>query len=131
MNDIHRQIGEVVATQQAFRETLQEIKSAIEAGAAERRAYEAEIRHGHDVLSQRVMSMEHTTVEQHRWCSDRFKTVTRDIAAMQEPVAQFVTMRDRVSRLTLVLLSIAGVVWALAEPIYQLVIARALGTHKS
>src|SRR4051794_5661730 len=98
MNDIHRQIGEMIVTQQAFRETLQEVKAAIESGSIDRRSYEAELRRGHDLLSQRIVALEKASDEQHRRCADRFGTVTHDIAAMKEPVAQFITMRNRASR---------------------------------
>jgi len=132
MNDIHRQIGEMIARQQAFRETLHEIKAAIESTSADRRAFEAELRRGHELLAQRIIALENAAGEQHRCCAERFRTMTHDIAAMKEPVAQFVMMRNRASRVALVMMSVAGVVWALAEPIYQLVIARLLGGgHKS
>jgi hypothetical protein len=131
MNDIHRQIGEMIATQQAFRETMQEVKAAIESASIDRRSYEAELRRGYELLSHRIIALEKAADEQHRCCADRFRIITHDISVMKEPVAQFVTMRNRASRVALVMMSIAGVVWALAEPIYQLVIARLLGGHKS
>jgi hypothetical protein len=65
-----------------------------------------------------MAALKHASAERHRYCAERFRGVTHDIAEIKEWVARSVVMRNRASRVVLVVMSVAGVVWAIAKTLY-------------
>ena len=52
--------------------------------------------------------------------------IAADVATMRGPVAQFVSMRKSVARVSLFILSIASLLWVIAQPVYTFFTTRVL-----
>ena len=124
---IHRQLGEISATQRAFHEALNQIRDAIEKDADDRRRSDRERRENAGRLASRIDHLERRTAMQHEANLASLRAMASDLASMKEPVAQLITIRNRMGRILLFAASAIGFIWTLAEPIYTHIILRFLG----
>lgn len=126
---IERQMGEIVATVRAFQEDLSELKSYVQQLDRTQRESARDRRSQQQVVMARLEALERTTSTQHETNTGKLEQLTKEVAALKDPVDDFVTLRKRIGTITAAVLSIAGVAWMLGQPIYNLLINRIFSGH--
>jgi hypothetical protein len=124
---IFRQVGEIAATQVGFKEDLNELKKSIDDLGKERRASSENVSLQNDQISKRIDNLERQGWTQHFSNTQRLDEMAKDIVALKEPVAQFVSLRQRVGIATMLLLSASGLIWTFFSPLYSALIGHWLG----
>lgn len=128
-SSVYQQLGEITATLQAFREDLVELRTAVGKVAQAQNASATDRSAQNRVVITRIGAIERTTSEQHKDNTAKLQAITDELAAMREPVSQFVSMRKRLSRLAALAFAGAAMAWALAQPVYNFIVARLFGPH--
>ncbi len=123
---VDRQLGDIAATLRSFQEDIRELKDAHRSLTEERRRDSHALQRNQQALTSRMDAFERQAATQHESNVRRFEEMAKDIAAMKDPVAQFVGIRKRAGSFLVMVVSVIGVIWTLAEPIYQFVISKIL-----
>jgi Flp pilus assembly protein TadB len=126
---MERQVGEITGTLRAFHEDLGELKSTMTSLADSQREAAADRRFQQQLITQRLENLERTTSNQHSDNSHALQRLTDELTGLKEPVGQFISIRKRAGTVLMIVLGVGSVVWTLAEPIYQFLVARFFGTH--
>lgn len=124
---LYHQLGEITATLAGFKEDLGELKTSV-IGLARAQTTSANDRsRQQQIVISRIEAIERTTAGQHASNTVKLDTLSAEITAMKQPVAEFVSMRRRFSTIVLAASAVVGFAWALAEPVYNFLIVKIFG----
>lgn len=126
-DSIQRQLGEITATLRAFREDLGELKTGFGNLAREQKSSAVDRSRQQQIIVNRIEAIERTTAGQHATNTQKLELLTSEIAAVKEPVSQFVSMRRRLSATLVAVSTGVGLMWTLSEPIYQFFVSKLFG----
>lgn len=124
VNDIHRQLGEIVATNRATDERLREVKETLEQISDNAREAKEAAHVTENTLKARITALEHQSAHHHEMNTRRLDSMAADLAALKTPVDQFVSLKKKVGMFLLVLTSIGSVLWMVAAPVWNVMVSR-------
>lgn len=126
-DSVDRQLGEITATLTAVREDIAELKAGQAGLAKAQSASTGERRSQQQIVISRITAIENTTTSQHASNTAILATLKKDVADMKVPVGQFVSMRNKMGAMFIFAGTTIGLIWTLAEPVYNFVVIKIIG----
>lgn len=129
-DSLQQQMWEIIATQKTLSAELERTNRSIETLSRQRSANDAARRNADNAMTARIVALEKLGTMQHESNGQWQERMTATVAALKEPVYQFVNMKRNTWKVVTFCLAAIGVLWALVEPLYQSFVLHLFGGGK-